>query len=100
VDGEPVMETDNLGDSEAVLGKKSHLRQTARSLIKRGIIPEEGGWRAGSAAIKLHFGKQLWTNLIETAARATELEIEGDLVHQFADLGTLSRWVQITWPYA
>ena len=44
VDGEPVMEIDDLGDSEAVLTNKSHLRQTARSLIKCGVIPEEDGW--------------------------------------------------------
>ncbi len=44
VDGEPVMEIDDLGDSEAVLANKSRMQQTARALIKRGIIPQEDGW--------------------------------------------------------
>ena len=43
VDGEPVMEIDDLGDSEAVLANKSRMQQTARALIKRGIN-STGGW--------------------------------------------------------
>jgi hypothetical protein len=38
------LEIDDLGDSEAVLRNGAQLRQTARNLIKRGIIPDEDGW--------------------------------------------------------
>ena len=44
VDGQPVMEIDDFGDSEAVLRNRSLLKQTAQTLIRRGIIPEEDGW--------------------------------------------------------
>jgi hypothetical protein len=43
VDAGPVMEIDDLGDSEAVLANKAHMRQTARALTKRGVIPQEDG---------------------------------------------------------
>ena len=66
VDGEPVMEIDDLGDSEAALEKKSYLRQTARSLSKRGFIPEEDGWGG-------------WLGRYQSALRETALEeIERD----------------------
>ena len=38
------MEIDDFGDSEAVLRNRSLLKQTAQTLISRGIIPEESGW--------------------------------------------------------
>jgi hypothetical protein len=44
VDGQPVMEIDDFGDSEAVLSNRSLLKHAARTLIKRGIIPEDEGW--------------------------------------------------------
>jgi hypothetical protein len=44
VDGQPVTEIDDCGDSEAVLRNRSFLKQTAQALTKRGIIPEEDGW--------------------------------------------------------
>ena len=44
VDGQPVMEIDDFGDSEVVLRNRSLLKQTAQTLITRGIIPEESGW--------------------------------------------------------
>jgi len=44
VDGQPVMEIDDFGDSEAVLRNRSLLKQKAWILIKRGIIPDEDGW--------------------------------------------------------
>jgi hypothetical protein len=42
--GEPKLEIDNLGDSESVLCNKAHMRQTARELVKRGVVPDEDGW--------------------------------------------------------
>ena len=44
VDGQPVMKIDDFGDSEAVLRNRSLLKQTAQTLITRGVIPEEDGW--------------------------------------------------------
>jgi hypothetical protein len=42
--GRPVLEIEDLGDSEKVLRNKRYLEETARSLLKRGITPEEDGW--------------------------------------------------------
>jgi type IV secretory pathway VirD2 relaxase len=43
-DGHPVLEIDEMGDSEAILRDKRHLRETAQRLIRRGTIPQEDGW--------------------------------------------------------
>jgi hypothetical protein len=43
-DGRPAVEIDEMGDSEAILRNKGHLRETAQRLIRRGIIPQEDGW--------------------------------------------------------
>jgi hypothetical protein len=40
----PIWEVQELGDAEKVLHDRQYLRQTARRLIKRGVIPEEDGW--------------------------------------------------------
>ena len=42
--GRPVVEIEDLGDSEKVLHNKRYLERAARSLLKRGIRPEEVGW--------------------------------------------------------
>jgi type IV secretory pathway VirD2 relaxase len=44
IGGEPVMEIDELGNSDAILRNESYLKRTAQALIKRGIIPDESGW--------------------------------------------------------
>jgi type IV secretory pathway VirD2 relaxase len=44
VDGRPMLEVDDLGNSESILKNRAHLEQTAQQLIKRGIIPTEDGW--------------------------------------------------------
>ncbi len=43
-DRHAAVEVDDLGDSEAILRNKGHLRETAQHLIRRGIIPPEEGW--------------------------------------------------------
>ncbi len=43
-EGHPVVEIDELGDSESVLRNKRYLRETTQRLIKRGIVPQEDGW--------------------------------------------------------
>ena len=41
-EGRAVLEIDELGDAEATLHNKLHLRETAQRLIQRGIIPKDG----------------------------------------------------------
>jgi hypothetical protein len=43
-EGRPLLEIDELGDSEAILRNKQYLRETAQRLIRRGIVPQEDGW--------------------------------------------------------
>ena len=40
----PVVEIQDMGDSEAILRNKGHLRETAREMIRRGVYPPDGGW--------------------------------------------------------
>jgi hypothetical protein len=40
----PVVEMKDMGDSEAILTNKAHLRETAREMIRRGVYPQDGGW--------------------------------------------------------
>jgi len=40
----PVVEIKDMGDSEAILTNKAHLRETAREMIRRGVYPQDGGW--------------------------------------------------------
>ena len=44
VNGQPLLEIDDRGDSNAVLKNKAFLSDTAQRLIKRGVIPTEEGW--------------------------------------------------------
>jgi type IV secretory pathway VirD2 relaxase len=43
-EGGPALEIDDMGDSEAILRNKRHLRETAERLLRRGIVPQEEGW--------------------------------------------------------
>jgi type IV secretory pathway VirD2 relaxase len=43
-EGRPLLEIDELGDSEAILRDKRYLRETVQRLIRRGIVPLEDGW--------------------------------------------------------
>jgi type IV secretory pathway VirD2 relaxase len=40
----PVVEIKDMGDSEAILSNRAHLRETAREMIRRGVHPQDGGW--------------------------------------------------------
>jgi hypothetical protein len=42
--GHPSLKIEELGDSESILRDKKYLRETARRLIRRGIVPQEDGW--------------------------------------------------------
>jgi hypothetical protein len=41
---DPVLEIKDMGDSEAILTNKAHLRETAGEMIRRGVYPQDGGW--------------------------------------------------------
>jgi len=43
-EGRPVLEIDELGDSESILRSKRYLREAVQRLIRRGIVPQEDGW--------------------------------------------------------
>jgi hypothetical protein len=43
-EGHPVINIDELGDSESILRNKVYLRETAQRLIRRGLVPQEEGW--------------------------------------------------------
>jgi type IV secretory pathway VirD2 relaxase len=43
-EGRPVLEIDDLGDSESILRSKRHLRETAQHLIRTGVVPLDDGW--------------------------------------------------------
>jgi len=40
----PVVEIKDMGDSEAILSNKAHLRETAREMLGRGVYPQDDGW--------------------------------------------------------
>ena len=42
--GRPVLEVQDMGDAERILRNRRHIEETARSLVKSGVIPIEDGW--------------------------------------------------------
>jgi type IV secretory pathway VirD2 relaxase len=44
VNGQPLIQIEDLGDSEALLRNRQYMSSAARNLIKRGIVPTENGW--------------------------------------------------------
>jgi type IV secretory pathway VirD2 relaxase len=40
----PVVEIKDMGDSEAILTNKAHIRETLREMTKRGVTPKDDGW--------------------------------------------------------
>jgi len=43
-EGHPVLEIDELGDSESILSNAHYLRETAQRLVRSGIVPQEDAW--------------------------------------------------------
>ena len=43
-EGHPLINIDELGDSESILRNKVYLRETAQRFIRRGLVPQEDGW--------------------------------------------------------
>jgi hypothetical protein len=44
IGGRPSIETEDMGDAESILRNRRYLGETARQLVRRGIVPEESGW--------------------------------------------------------
>jgi type IV secretory pathway VirD2 relaxase len=44
IDEEPVLEVEDLGNSEALLKNRNHFKTKAQELLRRGILPSEEGW--------------------------------------------------------
>jgi hypothetical protein len=40
----PVVDIQDMGDAEAMLHNKTRLREAAREIMRRGIIPQDDGW--------------------------------------------------------
>jgi hypothetical protein len=43
-EGELVLDIDEIGDADSILRNKPYLRETARQLARRGIVPRDDGW--------------------------------------------------------
>lgn len=43
-EGHPLLEIEEMENSEAILRNRRHLQETAQRLVRRGIIPQEDGW--------------------------------------------------------
>jgi hypothetical protein len=59
----PVVEIKDMGDSEAILRNKAHLRETAREMIQRGIFPQDDGWNG-------------WLGRYQKALQAAAVDLE------------------------
>ena len=66
MDGRPHVELDDLGDANQLLGDTSHFRETARKLLRRGVIPIDDNWRG-------------WLGRYQKAVLNTALEIKQDV---------------------
>jgi len=64
--GEPVVDVQEAGDSEKLLGSRSHFEAEAQKLIKRGLQPTADGWGGW-------LGKYQ-SNLCEAASRASQMQ--------------------------
>lgn len=44
IDEEPIVQVEDLGDSEALLKRTDHFASKAQQLLKNGVLPAEDGW--------------------------------------------------------
>ena len=59
----PVVDIQDMGDAEAMLRNKPRLREAARGMMKRGVIPQDEGWNG-------------WLGKYQKALRETALALE------------------------
>ena len=71
-EGRPVLEIDELGDSESILRNKGYLRETAQRLIRRGIVPQEDGWNGWLGRYQKALGEAATALEGERPAKETE----------------------------
>jgi type IV secretory pathway VirD2 relaxase len=73
----PTLQIDELGDADSILRNKRYLRETARRLVRRGILPQEDGWGG-------------WLGKYQKALRTAALDLERESVakpEKHRDLG-------------
>ena len=68
-----------MGDSEAILRNKRHLRETAQRLIRRGIVPQEDGWNGWLGRYQKALRDAAITAGRHRRAKETERDKERDL---------------------
>ena len=71
LDGAPFVETEDLGDAAAILRNKRYLGETARQLVKRGLVPDEEGWGGWLGRYQAAV-KQAAEEVRQTQARETD----------------------------
>jgi hypothetical protein len=69
VDGRPQVEIDDFGDADQVLSDRGHFQETARRLVRRGVIPAEDDWSG-------------WLGRYRKALRGAAIEIGQDAGHR------------------
>jgi type IV secretory pathway VirD2 relaxase len=75
VDDEPTIQVQDLGDSEAILDNRRHLKQKAESMVKQGTLPLEDGWGG-------------WLGRYQKALRRTAMQLEySDQTHERRERG-------------
>jgi hypothetical protein len=65
VDGRPQVEIGDLGDANQLLTDRGHFQETARKLLRRGIIPVDDGWSG-------------WLGRYQKGLRSAALQIQQD----------------------
>jgi hypothetical protein len=63
VDGKPLLDVEDFGAAQAMLGNKRHLQEAARALLNRGVIPREDGWGG-------------WLGRYQAALRRASMDLE------------------------
>jgi hypothetical protein len=69
VDGRPQVEIDDLGDANQLLSDRGHFLETARKLVRRGVIPAEDDWSG-------------WLGRYRKGLRSAAIEIAKDAGHR------------------
>ena len=71
-DDRPALDIDELGDSEAILRNKRHLRETLQRLSGRGLVPQEDGWNGWLGRYQKAIAQA--STLVEHESRAKKRE--------------------------
>jgi type IV secretory pathway VirD2 relaxase len=69
VDGRQQIEIDDLGDANELLSDRAHFQETARRLLRRGVIPVDDGWSG-------------WLGRYQKGLRSAAVENQQDVGHR------------------